>query len=370
MKEIGAFHDVLADIPSVASKINSEGRRILGYMCSYAPEELIHAAGFHPMRLFPGDAEITLAEDHLQSYCCSVVRGVLEEHLAGRLDFLHGALFPHTCDSVQRLSDIWRMNGRYAFFADVVLPVKLGTASAASYMNDVLERFKSALEKAAGNRITDEDIGASIKIYNRIRNSLAAVYRIKSESPGALSGKDLYALVKGTMIMDRQEAAERLERIAVRLGQTGTPQETGRRIVVSGSVCDAPLFYNAVEQAGATVVGDDLCTGERWFQGPVQEDIDPLTAVVQRYMARAVCPAKHLSVTARGDHLVSLARDRRADGVVFLLLKFCDPHAFDYPYLKEYLENAGIKTLLIDIESQSKSPGQIATRLETFVQMI
>ena len=35
-------------------------------------------------------------------------------------------------------------------------------------------------------------------------------------------------------------------------------------------------------------------------------------------------------------------RNAGADGVIFILLKFCDPHAFDYPYIKALLDSAGI----------------------------
>ena len=55
---------------------------------------------------------------------------------------------------------------------------------------------------------------------------------------------------------------------------------------------------------------------------------------------------------------------------IFMLLKFCDPHAFDYPYLKECLDREGIKNMLIEMDDQQQSLGQLSTRLETFIQMI
>ena len=370
-QEMQRFHNAVNDPASEASFVD---RQVIGHLCSYAPEELVHAAGFHPMRLFSSKFDIILAEEHLQAYCCSLVRGILEDSLSGRLDFLSGAVFPHTCDSIQRLSDIWRMKGRYEFFADVLLPAKLNTQSAGIYMKDVLKRLKSDLETATGKIISHDDLKQSIAVVNTIRKALSRIYTLQSQYPGIIKGSDFYALVKGAMIMDRRTAADLLQKIVRALEETSmsfAPDQRIKRIVVSGSICDSPGIYNMIEAVGGMVVGDDLCTGRRWFDGLVDEDApDPVAALADRYISRIACPAKHRSTTFRGEHLVSLAREHAADGVIFILLKFCDPHAFDYPYVKEYLDTAGIKSILIEMDDQQENTGQLSTRIETFIHMI
>ncbi|WP_300461508.1 2-hydroxyacyl-CoA dehydratase family protein [Desulfobacula sp.] len=370
MKEIESFHDAIRDVSAIAYTIKKKSKKIIGYLCSYAPEELIVAAGCHPMRLFSSKSDIVLAENHLQAYCCSLVRGVLEDSLSGRLDFLDGTVFPHTCDSIQRLSDIWRMNGRYEFFADVVLPAKLNTQSARTYMKDVLTRFKTDLEAATGKTITDADLSDAIKKVNLIRNHLSTIYTLNSRNPGLITGGDLYAIVKGSMVMDRDIVADLLPVIVTRLEQTQPPVTSAKRIVVSGSICDSPVFYTAIEAAGGVIVGDDLCTGQRWFEGKISEDIDPLTAISERYMDRMNCPAKHTTLTARGENLLALAEKNTAHGIIFMLQKFCDPHAFDTPYLKKFLDEKKIKHMVLEMDDQQQRSGQLSTRIETFIHMI
>ena len=370
MKEINIFCDAIKDVSIVASKVKAKQKKIIGYLCSYAPEEFIYAAGFHPMRLFSSKSDIVLAEQHLQAYCCSLVRGVLEDSLSGRLDFLDGTVFPHTCDSIQRLSDIWRMNGKYEFFADVVLPAKLNTQSARTYMKDVLIKFKKDLEAAEGREITNADLEGSIKKFNLIRKNLSKIYALQSQRPGIIKGADLYAIVKGSMVMDRDEVADLLPAIVANLEKIDVPQKSVKRIVVSGSICDSPDIYTAMEAAGGVIVGDDLCTGQRWFEGEILDDENPINAIATRLLDRIICPAKHSTPTARGENIVSLAKKYRADGVIFMLLKFCDPHAFDYPYLKEFLDKEGIKNMLIEMDDQQQNSGQLATRFETFIHMI
>jgi benzoyl-CoA reductase/2-hydroxyglutaryl-CoA dehydratase subunit BcrC/BadD/HgdB len=288
------------------------------------------------------------------------------------LDFLAGVVFPHTCDSIQRLSDIWRLNVQTDFFADVVMPVKLDTDSAREYMEAVLRKFKGDLETGLGVNISDDDLKKASSEFNRIRRALRTVYQLRSEDPCLIRGRDVYTLVKSSMIMDRGVLADKLEYLipAVR-GGAGYWNAAGRkRLLLAGGICDHPEIYDLLEEAGGVVIYDDLCTGSRSFEADVTEEGDPLAALARRYLKRPACPAKHVSNTARGERLVDLARQHKADGVVFLQLKFCDPHAFDYPYLKEYLDKAGVPSFLYEIEDRLPGEGQLLTRFETFMQMI
>jgi len=64
------------------------------------------------------------------------------------------------------------------------------------------------------------------------------------------------------------------------------------------------------------------------------------------------------------------SKKNNVQGVIFLLLKFCDPHDFDYPYLKEFLDRENIPSMLLEIEDQLPSEGQLLTRFETFIHML
>ena len=135
-----------------------KGQPVIGYFCSYAPEEIMLAAGGLPYRIFGSGKRIRLADSHLQAYSCSLVRGAMEDVLGGNLDFLDGTVFPHTCDSIQRLSDMWRMNAGLDFHLDVVLPVKLDNEISRDYMAQVLKKFRDELEQALGVKVGDDKI--------------------------------------------------------------------------------------------------------------------------------------------------------------------------------------------------------------------
>ena len=280
MKQIEECHQILKDPNGYVKRFKAEsGRKVVGTFCSYAPEEIILAAGAHPFRLFGSGEKIRLAEAHLQSYCCSLVRGALEDALGGRLEFLDGVVFPHTCDSIQRLSDIWRLNVPACFHLDVVLPVKLDTDGARQYLIDVLKRFREDLGEKLGVTISDDDLRAAIRTMNRIRAALTRIYDLKGERPEILKGSDLYALVRAAMIMDRTRAASLLEEVAAELEKKSASEVAAwpkKRIVLSGGVCNHPDIYTIIEEAGGAVVGDDLCTGSRYFSGLIDEKADPV----------------------------------------------------------------------------------------------
>ncbi len=373
MGAIEIFKSVSSDTRAYAvSWKKKTGRKIIGYFCSYAPEEIIHASGALPYRIFGSGENISLADSFLQSYSCSLVRGGLEDALNGSLSFLDGTAFPHTCDSIQRLSDIWRMNAGFKLHFDIVLPVKLNTESAREYMTEVIEKFRRDYSRALGITITDDDLKKSISLYNKIRSSMMELYDLRNINPEIITGSDMYAVIKSAMVMDRDDFLDALAILLAELKSSSDKKEnkSRKRIILAGGICNHPDFYTFLEDAGGAVVWDELCTGTRLFEGIIDAGKEPVAAISERYLERIVCPAKHSSLTDRGENLTRIVKEKNAQGVIFIYLKFCDPQSFDYPYMKGYLEKAGVPYMLLEIEERLPSEGQLRTRFETFVEML
>jgi benzoyl-CoA reductase subunit C len=372
MQIIQQLRQVSADPMAYARRWKAQTNgTVIGTLCSYAPEELLLAAGALGFRVIGSRASIVRADAHLQAYCCSLVRSCLEDALSGSLDFLDGAVFPHTCDSMQRLSDIWRMAGKTGFHLDMVLPVKLNTPSARDYMRAVMQKARHDLATALGKPITDADLRQASDTCNAIRTAMQRLYAIRRQRPGAIAGSDLQAILRASMVMDRHDFLDSLVQVVDRLDLSSpTVPHTGKRLFLSGGLCNLPDLYDLIEAAGGSVVGDDLCTGMRAFDGLVETNGEPMAAITERYLQRAVCPAKHAGINRRANDLVRLVAESRAQGVIFLFLKFCDPHAFDYPYLRARLDEAGIPSLLVELEEHTAADGQLRTRVEAFMEML
>jgi bzd-type benzoyl-CoA reductase N subunit len=346
------------------------GKKILGYFCTNTPEEMIHAAGLLPVRILSSRDTISLAARHLQSYSCSLVQSSLESALRGELSFLHGTVFPHTCDSIQRLSDIWAENFGFSFHWDLVLPVKLHTESARAYLIHELGRFREGVEGFVGHSISDTDFRETFRLFNENRSYLKAISRFQIRHPGRISAADFYALIKTANFMAKEEHNARLKEFVLHLGN-GTPAWGERaRLFLVGSVCDQPQIYGLIDSCGASLVGDDLCTGWRYFAEDLSLEGDPMEALADRLIRKVPCPCKFNPEIDRGERLLQRVKAAGTQGVVFLLLKFCDPHAFDYPYLKEKLDQEKIPNLLLEIEPGGLPIGAMETRLRAFVETL
>jgi len=346
------------------------GKKILGYFCTNTPEEIIHAAGFLPVRILSAPTTVSLAAKHLQSYSCSLVQSSLEAALRGDLNFLDGTVFPHTCDSIQRLSDIWSENIRFSFHWDVVLPVKLHTQSARTYLIQELARFRKGLEEFTGHPIADEDLKKSISLFNQNRVLLRELYRLRIADPGRFTAGEILSIVQCATFMPKEEFNPKLKLLMEAPGSPKQAVDHKLRLFIAGSVCNHAQIFELFDNSGASVVGDDLCTGWRYFSEDAAANGSPVEALAGRLIRRVPCPCKHNPELDRGDDLLQRVEEARAQGVVFLLLKFCDPHAFDYPYLKDRLAARKIPSLLLEIEPGSMPLGALDTRLKAFIETL
>ncbi len=371
MKYLEFFHKIVSDPNGYAKKRKKEKKeKIVGYFCSYTPEEIISAAGASPFRIFGTSEDVSLADSHFQAYSCSLVKRALEDALLRKNDFLSGVVFPHACDSMQRLSDIWRMNTDFDFHIDIALPSKLNSESSRKYLVEIFEKFRSDMEKELNAEIGDEKLKKSMEKHDRIRENLALLYEIKRDKPSLISGSDIYSVFKASMIANRDIFLNNLVMLVKELEEEKeVSKENKKPIVVSGSVCNMPDIYKIMENSGLRIVADDLCTGMRYCEKTAKSGVSPIEEIATRYYEKIVCPAKHLNLFGRGEHIVDLVKKYNAKGVVFLFLKFCDPHSFDYPYIREMLQKENIPSMVLELENKIIAEGQFATRCEAFYEM-
>ena len=115
---------------------------------------------------------------------------------------------------------------------------------------------------------------------------------------------------------------------------------------------------------------DDQFTGSRAFAVEEQACDDPLEGLARMYLSRRPCASKHRAGHSFGRDLLARARNAQADGVIFLFTKFCDPWAFDYPDMREALEEAGVPSQLVEIEQHVAPAEQFHTRVAAFAEMV
>jgi len=74
--------------------------------------------------------------------------------------------------------------------------------------------------------------------------------------------------------------------------------------------------------------------------------------------------------TGRMEKLVDLARQYRADGIIYCSLTFCDPYAVEAHRVEKLLKEKGIPLLRIETDYSQGDAGQLKTRIQAFLEMI
>ena len=335
--------------------------RAFGYLCTYAPVEILHAAGFAPIRLMQLSGQVALANAHLPSFACAPARAVTERLLSGQLDFLEGVLFGHTCDTMQCLADIWRMTAPRFKVITCSMPTVLSQPSALGYLITELRHLAAVLESEFGTPVTDRVLRASIEHYNHQRSLLTEIYRYRA----CFAAEQLWALTLAGTLLPVKEHCAFMEPLLQRAREAACVDRDGPGVVLIGAVLDDPVIPHLVEELGGRVVGDDLCTGSRYFDSLAYETMEPFEALADRYLRRAPCSAKLNTAYPRTERLLSLVRDTGAQGAIFVAPKFCDPHAFDYVALSEIQ----VPHLLVETDV-TVSLGQLRTRIQAFIEML
>jgi bzd-type benzoyl-CoA reductase N subunit len=367
MPELAAL-EVLVDagrLPPRLWQARYPGYHAIGVLCSYVPGEIVHAAGFTPVRVRGTSAPLRRVDAHLQSFTCALCRSALDQTLSGELEGQAGTVFAHTCDAKQALADLWRMNSAQAHLVDTVMvPTNLGSRAARSYLIAELSRFRERLAVFAGRPIDDQALRACIDLFDETRRLVQAL----AGRRGRLPAPDFSAILDSAQSMPPGLLNPLLARLLEEL-ERAPDRAAGRRLFLSGAVLDEPQVPVLIEELGAQVVGDDLCSGSRHFWGQVGSQGDPIAQLADYCLRRPPCPTKLSPSHDPARHLLEQVQATGAEGAVFLVEKYCEPHAFEHALLRPALEHAGVPFLVLEME-QTPSLEGLRTRLEAFVEML
>jgi benzoyl-CoA reductase/2-hydroxyglutaryl-CoA dehydratase subunit BcrC/BadD/HgdB len=253
----------------------------------------------------------------------------------------------------------------------VSTPTSLQTEASASFYRTELSRIRAALAEGS-SQLTDERLDAACAAYEEQRRHMQDLFALRRGHPGALTGRDALVVTLASHFMPVENHLDAVKVLLAELKKVTASADPRPRVYMAGSVCQSPSYFEAVEDAGLLVVDDELCTGTRFFEAApdAAHREDPLERLTHLYLNRTPCPAKHaLGINAAAQ---LLERVQRADaaGVVFLFTKLCDPWSFDYPHLRDALDNAGIPSLLLEIEQHQPPSEQLRTRLSAFAELV
>lgn len=356
---------------SVQSYLDKTGSKAVGVAQVYTPEELVHAAGMLPVGLW-GAENVTpdLAKQYFPAFCNSVVFACMELALKGTYKQLSAAIIPGMDDTLICLGQNWKTAIKDIPFITMVYPQNRKLEAGIKYLVTELENVKVELEKVVGRKIQEEEIFHSIDVYNEHRRVMREFTQLAASHPNSINNIQRSRIIKSAYFMLKEEHTKKVEELNECLRAVPEEKYDGKRIVTTGFILDAKAVLNVLEDNKLRIVGDDIAHETRQFRTDVPKKETALLSIASQWSDIEGCSFAYDPHRIRGKKVAELAKQRKADGVVFALLKFCDTEEYDGPILLEDIRDAGLPEVTIEIDQESGSIEQIRTRIQTFAEML
>lgn len=375
----GVIHSAHGDRVAEIVERRKAGDKFIGTFCIYVPEEIVLALGAIPVALCGGTPlSIPFAERTFPRNICPLVKSTLGLAFSntcpfGPLEDL--AVGETTCDAKKKTWDILARDGG---FHVLEVPQKKGPRDRDLWLDEVAQ-FKTRLEETTGRTLEAGRLTDAVRLMNRKREALARFHDFRKLAPPPVSGRDALVVTQGALLDDPRRYCAHLDELNAELEDrvrrgVGVAPPGARRILVSG--CPMVLgnwkIPYLLESAGAVVVGDETCTGTRYFEHAVAEvpgDLDAqIAAIADRYL-RIDCSCFSPNEERVG-HVVELARACRADGVVQYILQACHGYNIEALAVAAALDEAGIPSLKIETDYADEDLGPLGLRIEAFLESL
>ena len=117
-----------------------------------------------------------------------------------------------------------------------------------------------------------------------------------------------------------------------------------------------------LSENGANVAFDLTCTG--LGRKILVEEDDVMTGYARGLLSQFPC--MRMEQAANRDELIRRSAGS-VDGIIYHTVQFCDNYAYEYAWLKEWLDRP---TLLLETDYTRQSGGQVRTRIEAFLESL
>jgi len=373
------FYDIAARVlnPPVLDRATKEGRKLVGFYCAMVPQELIAALGAVPVRLccgLPRTGRHGLARD-----CCPLVSApeeVLSNERSSLLSEIDAVIVPAVCDWKSRFAEL--LSSRIPTFI-LRIPLNKREPSAQRERLQNLLLLIRFLEGVTARQFERPGLVESIRVYQRANYATRRLVDLMLADQPPIRGSDLLLAMNMSFFDDISSWTDAVMRLVAE-AQRGQPVCDAHntqlpRILLTG----APIIWpnwsvpETIEQAGAVIVAEELCSGARVFYDPVKIDEpttnDILRALAERYSLACTCPC-FVPNEDRVYRNMSLARRYRVDGVIYHNLRPCYLYQSEVGILRKKLDEINIPFLEIETDYSWEERERLAVRVEPFIEML
>ncbi|MGI6751609.1 MAG: 2-hydroxyacyl-CoA dehydratase subunit D [Anaerovoracaceae bacterium] len=368
---LNEFRDIAQSPGKQLKKYLSRGKKIIGCFPYYVPEELVCAANMIPFGIWGATGAVKAAKEYFATFYCTIAQMGLELSLRGQLKDLSGVIIPSLCDTLRPLSQNFRIANPDIPFMFLAHPQNRRLECGIEYTISEYEGLKRKLERIGQVKIEDGELRNAIVLCNRSRKVRRRFVVNAGRYPDLISAKDRAAVLKSSYFMDKAEYVTMLESLNEKIERQPQRKWEGIKVVVSGIINDNPGLLDIFDENRIVIAADDVAHESRSFRVDVQETGDPVEALALQFAAQDYDSLLYdPEINKRPGHVMNLVRESGAEGVVFVMMQFCDPEEMEYPFLKRSLDEEGIPSVVIGFDQQMEDFGQAKTILQAFREQL
>ena len=385
LKYLQYFEDLLQQANNaLVEQARADGKVMVAYTCENVPEPLLNLDRAVSIRLSaPNTGSIDIATYYMTNLLCEPSRALLERAIEGGFNFADCVITPDGCTMMNRcvenmelLKTMGKENPNFFHeymeiaFKDTDSDVNL---SVLQCTNHVL----TPLKERYGIDVSDAAIRKAVEEHNRVCRVIRAISEFRKEERPRITGYEFHVLCLSTYVCPKYLVVDKLEETLEEI-RTREPDERKwrARVLVVGSETDDSGFIKLIEEQGAYVCCDRFCFGSYPGRVPIElnDEEDALRQVCRHYIRNCHCPRMMNmdKVYGRKRYVAELAREYRADGVIYNQVKFCDPWAYERTLGSSMLHtDYGYPVLSVDRPyNVASSVGQLRTRVQAFVESV
>ena len=378
------FFENLLDNPDndLVKQAKSDGRLAIGYTCYHIPEPILNVGNCFSVRLrAPRTGSLDIATYYMSNYTCEFARALLERAIEGGFEFLDALAGVDACSMMNRAMEhfeILKVNSNPNFFVTHCdIPYKIESYTLESYVKQMRLRVLDRLTANYGVDTSDAAIRKAVAEHNEVCRLIQEIGEFRKADNPVITGYEFhilnlvsYTCPKALILPYLRETLEELK------SREPDPAPSFRaRVAVIGSEIDDPGFTRLVESCGALVVSDRYCFGSTPGREIIElnDEEDALTQVCLHVMKHSEC-ARYIAdekVQQRRDTADRLAREYKADGIIYEQMKYCDYWGFERALVSHIMkEEYNWPVLSVDRLYNIGVSGQLRTRVQAFVESL
>ena len=378
------FFENLLDNPDndLVKQAKADGRLAIGYTCYHIPEPILNVGNCFSVRLrAPRTGSLDIATYYMSNYTCEFARALLERAIEGGFEFLDALAGVDACSMMNRAMEhfeILKVNSNPNFFVTHCdIPYKIESYTLESYVKQMRLRVLDRLTANYGVDTSDAAIRKAVAEHNELCRLIQEIGEFRKADNPVITGYEFhilnlvsYTCPKALILPYLRETLEELK------SREPDPAPSFRaRVAVIGSEIDDPGFTRLVESCGALVVSDRYCFGSTPGREIIElnDEEDALTQVCLHVMKHSEC-ARYIAdekVQQRRDTADRLAREYKADGIIYEQIKYCDYWGFERALVSHIMkEEYNWPVLSVDRLYNIGVSGQLRTRVQAFVESL